>query len=161
MQTPRRCGQFCIAGDLLLITSDWSGPDDTRYQYTTPFGMIRRNCRYTETTNGGALQSPTAEGAKIAIYNLAEAMFDDTLRSPVLGCHMPAFIHDEVIVEMPHDELMHERSFEVARIMIDGMKQVMTKVKVGAEPACMFRWSKKAEKVLGPDGRLQVWTPKP
>lgn len=142
------------------VDSDWSGPDDTRYQYTTPFGMIRRNCRYTEATNGGALQSPTAEGAKIAIYNLAEAMFDDTLRSPVLGCHMPAFIHDEVIVEMPHDELMHERSFEVARIMIDGMKQVMTKVKVGAEPACMFRWSKKAEKVLGPDGRLQVWTPK-
>ena len=139
---------------------DWSGPDDDRYVYVSPHGMIRRNCFYTEATNGAALQTPTAEGAKISLWNLARALYDATVSSILRGCHMLAFVHDEVIVEIPHDEVMHERGFEIAKIMREGMQKVMTQVKVGASPACMFRWNKDAETVLDSNGRLQVWTPK-
>lgn len=140
--------------------ADFSEYGDDRYVYVSPHGMIRRNCFYTDATNGAALQTPTAEGAKISLWNLARACYDATTGSTLLGCHPVAFIHDEVIVEIPHDELMHERAFEVARIMREGMEQVMTRVKVGAAPACMFRWNKDAKTVLDSSGRLQVWMPK-
>lgn len=139
---------------------DWSTAEEPRYQYSSPFGMIRRNCMYTEATNGAGLQTATAEGAKIALWNLARACHDASINSILLGSHPVAFIHDEVIVEMPHDEFMHERAFEVARIMREGMEKVMTRVKVGAAPACMFRWNKKAEAVFHPETKkLQVWAP--
>lgn len=139
---------------------DWSSQGDERYCYQSPFGMVRRNCLYTEATNGASLQTPTAEGAKIALWDLASAMYDASLNSCLLGCHMLAFIHDEVLVELPLDDLTHERAFEAARIMREGMRKVMTDVRVGADPALMFRWNKGAKTVLGPDGRLRVWEPK-
>lgn len=138
---------------------DWSSYGEERYCYQSPFGMVRRNCHYTEATNGAALQTPTAEGAKIALWDLAKACYDASVGSCLLGCRMLAFIHDEVLVELPLDNLTHERAFEVARIMREGMKQVMTLVKVGASPALMHRWNKAAETVLDAEGRLQVWIP--
>jgi hypothetical protein len=139
--------------------TEWSHLDDERYCYQTPHGMIRRNCHYTEATNGLALQSRTAEGAKIALFRLAEACYDGSLGDIVYGCRNPAFIHDEVLVSIPNDDLMHERAFRVAEIMIEGMKQVMDRVKVGAAPAVMLRWDKRAEAVFNQDKRLQIWTP--
>lgn len=138
---------------------DFSKPDDERYCYQTPHGMIRRNCHFTEATNGLALQSRTAEGAKIALFHLAERCYDASLQDVVYGCRNPAFIHDEVLVSIPNDELMHERAFRVAEIMIAGMKEVMTKVAVGAEPAVMLRWDKRAKAVFDHNKRLQIWTP--
>lgn len=138
---------------------EWSVPGDERYCYVSPLGMVRRNCYYTEATNGAALQTPTAEGAKIALWRLAQACYDARVGSCLLGCHLLAFIHDEVIVEIPHDELMHERAHEVARIMREGMEQVMTRVKVGAGPTLMFRWNKDAKAVYDQNQRLQVWMP--
>lgn len=143
-----------------FVDFDWSVGEEQRYCYTSPVGgMLRSNCVFTEAINGRALQTPTAEGAKISLWMLAEALYDDTIGSVLFGSRLLAFVHDEVLVEIPEDELMHERAMEVARIMRDGMSQVMTRVKVGAEPALMRRWNKAAEPVFGPDGRLKVWTP--
>lgn len=141
------------------IDLDWSLPDEDRYVYVSPHGTVRRNCIYTEATNGAALQTPTAEGAKIALWDLALATHNAKMRSILLGCHMVAFIHDEVIVELPLDDLTHERAYEVAKIMREGMSRVMTKVKVGAEPALMHRWNKKAEAVFDDKKRLIPWLP--
>lgn len=141
------------------VDLDWSMPDEDRYVYVSPHGTVRRNCLYTEATNGAALQTPTAEGAKIALWDLAQATHNANMRSLLLGCHTVAFIHDEVIVELPNDELTHERAYEVARIMREGMSKVMTKVKVGAEPALMHRWNKKAEAVFDENKRLIPWQP--
>lgn len=138
---------------------EWSDGEEDRYAYSTPNGMIRRNCVFTEAANGLALQSRTAEGAKIALFMLAQECYDARLAGEVFGCRNPAFIHDEVLVSIPHDDRMHERAFRVADLMIAGMRKVMTLVKVGAEPAVMLRWDKRAEKVLDANGRLQIWTP--
>lgn len=143
------------------VDLEWSTPGDDRFCYVSPHGMIRRNCFYTEATNGAALQTPTAEGAKIALWKLAQACYDARVGSCLLGCHLLAFIHDEVIVELPIDDRLHERSFEVARIMREGMEQVMTQVRVGAGPSLMFRWNKDAKPVFDSNGRIQIWTPPP
>ncbi len=141
-----------------LIDSGWSMPGDDRYCYQSPHGMIRRNCMYTEATNGFALQTRTAEGAKIALFDLAQEMYDATLGSCLLGCKQVAFIHDEVILEIPEDEYMHDRAYRAATVMINGMRKVMPDVKVGAEPALMYRWNKAAEAVFV-NNRLSVWKP--
>lgn len=142
-----------------LVDPQWTYPGDVRYCYQSPHGTIRRNCVYTEATNGFALQTRTAEGAKIALWMLAREMYDDTLGSCLLGVKQVAFVHDEVILEIPEDEHMHERAYRAAHVMIDGMRQVMPDVKVGAEPALMYRWNKAAEAVFDSNNRLKVWKP--
>lgn len=143
-----------------LLDIDWCG-EQKAYCYVSPLGMLRRNCQYTEACNGAALQTPTAEGAKQAVWEIARACHDPSQGSCLYGCHPVAFIHDQIITEIPIDEWMHERAWEMARIMRTAMEKIMTKVKVGAKPVLMLHWSKKAKTVTGPDGRLQIWQPTP
>lgn len=143
------------------VDVEWSIGPERRYCYVSPHGTVRRNCFYTECTNGAALQTATAEGAKIALYMLAKAMHDSSVGSSLLGCHQVAFIHDEVILQLPLDDFMHERAFEAAALFREGMSQVMTKVKVGAEPALMMRWNKAAKTVYDKNNRLIPWFPSP
>lgn len=139
------------------IDQQWSLPEDKRYFYQSPNGMIRRNCFYTEATNGMSMQTRTAEGAKIALWTLAEEMYDATLDSCLLGCNMTAFIHDEVILDLPFDSYTHERAYRASAVMTEGMRKVMTKVKVGAKPTLMMRWNKKAEPTFDQNNRLIPW----
>lgn len=142
------------------LDMEWSDVDDQRYQYVSPYGTLRRNCYYTEATNGAALQTATAEGAKIALFRLAEAMYDPTVDSCLFGhCHQVAFIHDEVILQLTLDDYVTERAHEAARLWREGMSEIMTKVKVGAEPALMFRWNKAASPVYDENKRLIPWQP--
>lgn len=140
------------------IDLEFSTHDDQRYAYISPNGMVRRNCFYTEATNGAALQTPTAEGAKYALWEIARAMYDPRAESCLLGSHLVAFIHDECIAELPHDDLTHERAQELARLMVKGMQRVITDVEVKAEPCLMYRWDKKAKPVFL-NNRLIPWQP--
>lgn len=141
------------------IDVEWSAPDDTRYQYSTRKGFIRRNCVYTAAANGCALQSDTAEGAGISLFSLARAMHDPRLESPLLGCHQLAFIHDEVLLDFPEDRYMHERAYAAADLMVAGMRETMTDVKVTANPCLMRVWDKRAKPVFDQQKRLTIWTP--
>jgi len=117
------------------------------FAYQTPMGMLRKGCSYCAAANGASLQSRSAEGAKLALFELTKAFPHQIL----------AFIHDEFIVEVPEDGA-HEAAFEVARIAVEGMKQVMPDVRVSAEPTMMFRWNKKAKPVYDQDtGLLVPW----
>ena len=136
-------------------------PDNTdRYAYTTPGGMYRAGATYCATCNGTALQSPAAEGAKLAVLNVQREMYDRTRESPLFGCRTLAFIHDEILFTIPDDKWAHERATRVAHIMVESMSVVLPEVKVKAAPALMKRWDKEATPVYGHDGRLGVWIPK-
>lgn len=141
------------------IDVEWSAPDDVRYQYSTRMGLIRRNCLYTAATNGCALQSDTAEGAGISLFSLARHMHDPRLESPLLGCHQLAFVHDEVLLDFPEDQYMHERAYAASDLMVAGMRESMTDVKVTANPCLMRVWDKRAEPVFDDKKRLTIWTP--
>ena len=85
---------------------------------------------------------------------------DRSVGSILYGCkaHPVNFVHDELILDIPEDELMHERAYEVVRIMVEAMKRIVPDVNIGAEPALMRRWDKGAEPVFENE-RLVIWEP--
>ena len=48
---------------------------DTRYVYTSPLGLRRPNCNFTQCANGEALQTPAAEGVQVAIHLITKETF--------------------------------------------------------------------------------------
>jgi DNA polymerase I-like protein with 3'-5' exonuclease and polymerase domains len=140
---------------------DFCDEEGDKYTYISPFGMIRRNCSFTAAANGAALQTPASEGAKLACWTLVKACHWPAFGSSLLGCHPVAFIHDQIIAEIPHDEWMHERGWEMARLMREAMQQVIPDISVGAKPVLMLEWDKKAKTVVDQGGRLSIWKPKP
>lgn len=151
----------CVDPDIVYIDEDdeTAQPQPT-YMYTTPLGMTRRGCFFCAAANGRFMQSPTAEGALNAVNKVTRACYDPSLNSPAYGAFPVAFIHDEVLVEIPENEKKHDRAFAIADVMVNGMRPIMRDVTVKANPALMRRWNKDAEGVFDADGKLQIWEPK-
>lgn len=136
-------------------------PATGQFDYVTSMGMRRAGCSFTAAANGSGMQSDSAEGVKLALYQIWRSCVDPTQDSILLGCRPLVFMHDEVIVEVPVTEpqLMDAQATEVARILKLGVSQVITRVKIGAAPVMMINWDKSAEAVYDEDGYLTVWTP--
>lgn len=136
-------------------------PDGT-YTYETPFlRRFRAGATYNAAANGRFMQSPSADGAKLAGAWLARAMYGGLRDHPyriLEGCRMLAFIHDEFITEIPFDHLTTERALVIAHIQCQAMACVMNQItftidatdfpdpdaKPSVEPALMLSWSKAA-----------------
>jgi DNA polymerase-1 len=143
------------------VGTDDDGEPTKLYSYISPLGMYRAGATYCAAANGASLQTPTAEGAKSGVFKIARACYDPTMESVLYDSRPVAFIHDENIAEIREDENMQERAYEIAKIMVESMQKVMPDVKIGAEPALMRRWDKRAEPVFDDQGNLQVWEPEP
>lgn len=130
------------------------------YYYQSPFGMFRAGCTFCKAANGFGLQTPGAEGAKLANFNVVEACLNPEQGSILFGACLPfGFIHDEVLLEVPDDDLAHDRAMEVVEIVKSAMKQVCPDMRVGAEASLMRRWYKQAEPVYDDNGCLIPWEP--
>ena len=136
-------------------------PDDDRYAYLGITGMFRANCTYCSAANGFALQTPGAEGAKRAVTMVVRESLDPGIPSVLKGSHPLAFIHDEIISEVPADLVRaNQIADRTEELMVGGLKTVLPDVRVTAEPALMAdRWYKGAEPVFNDDGLLIPWTP--
>ena len=88
-------------------------------------------------------QGLASDGAKLALYELNRA-----------GYRVVAFIHDEVLVEVPERDDYREPAEDISRIMIAAMKQVCPDVEIRTEFAVMRRWDKAAKAVYDAQGRL-------
>jgi hypothetical protein len=130
-----------------------------RYCYMTPLGMYRAGATYCAAANGNALQSPTAEGAKGGVFDVARACCDPAEKSILYGCRPLLFIHDEQIIEIPDDTLAHDRAMEIKRLMEQAMKAVLYDMDPQAEPCLMRRWNKTAKPVYI-NNKLVIWEPK-
>lgn len=137
-----------------------------KYAYQTPMGMWRTGCDYCAAANGVGLQSPSAEGALLALYNVVRGCYDPSLASILYGQFRPiCFIHDELIGELsvphgdPTDDMTQERLREISRIMVEAFREITPDVAVKAQPVLMERWDKNAEPVFDDKGRLIVWKP--
>lgn len=136
-----------------------SNDERDRFAYFSPLGAYRSCCTFTEAANGYGLQTRAGEGAKLAIFDVTRACWDPAMKNVLFGCRPLAFIHDELIVAVPMDDLLHERAWEVSRLMCAAMSVVCPDLLVKAEPAVMVAWEKGAELVLGPDDRIRPWMP--
>jgi len=137
-----------------------------KYSYMSPLGMLRAGCDFCAAANGAALQTPSSEASKIAIYNSVRGCYDWTRNSLLypdqqgVTCNFLAFIHDELLSELRDDSMAHDRAFEISNQMIAAMRIITPDVQVKNEPTLMRRWDKAAETVYDANGRLYPWEPK-
>lgn len=131
------------------------------YAYEAPTGEFIAGCAYTEVCNGFAMQTPAAIGAKLAVIRVVRACRDSSQMSVLLGSLPLLFIHDEILVEFPEDDLAHERAKEMQRLMSEAMVEIIPTVPVKTEAAMMRRWSKDAQPTFDSLNRLIAWEPAP
>ena len=111
---------------------------------TTLTGRIRGRVGFAQARNT-PFQGLAADGAKNALWNLTRE-----------GFRVVAFIHDEVIVELPDDADHTAEAIRIENIMNRSMKVVAGDVPVACEYALSRRWSKDAKAIFD-DGRLVPW----
>jgi hypothetical protein len=105
------------------------------YRYST-MGIKRDYCTYTAFCNAYLMQAPSAVGAKDVCWR-AFKEFDESEEVYAL-----AFIHDEIIWEIKDNENLIKNVDRCAEIMIDGMKNTLTSVRVAVEVEVKDYWSK-------------------
>ena len=134
----------------------FSTKKDGRYKYDTPMGMVRPNCSFAACSNGDILQSPSAEGATLAIIAVAKACWSPTSTSILKGNFHPwAFIHDEICGDVVADPVIASQvAKELERIMCECLNQILPNVSCAADSALMEVWSKEADAVFNKDGNL-------
>jgi DNA polymerase-1 len=117
-------------------------------------GMQRGGVTYTSACNH-YFQNLAAQGAREAAFRVArEAYTGDTA---LRGSFPVAFIHDEIIAEVPADRA-HEAATRLSEVMVEAMAQYIPDLPVLATPALAERWYKGAEAVYV-NGRLVPWRP--
>jgi hypothetical protein len=142
--------------------------DRTLYDYASPLGMLRARCNWTAACNGKALQTPGAEGFKIANFNVTRACLDPSVGSVLYGARPILPFHDQIVGETSEDragtltegsKLWTAQAEEASRIMVSSMRQITPDVEVEADPMLTVCPSKKAKARRHENGNLIPWTP--
>lgn len=137
-----------------IVETEYGKEKRDQYAYTSPFGLYRAGCDFCAAANGAGMQSFAADGAKLAVWEVVKASTLGALKGRAFPL---AFIHDEILLEIPYDD--RESPFLVASIMREAMESACPDVKIKAQPCLMDRWDKNAETVLDAGGTLQIWKP--
>lgn len=130
------------------------GDKVTLYSYTTPRMMERARCSYSEAANGSALQSPSAEGFKLAMWAVQEAIEEEDV---LAGVVLVDPIHDELLFEIPICEdygRTHAAVLRLRALMEGAMCEAMPGLPFKTEAVVMYRWDKFARPAYSPEGWL-------
>jgi hypothetical protein len=150
-QWPEMSDYFRYINGLKAPNGDW-------YNLTQLFSERRRGgARYTAACNGffqGLGADATGEGG----WLVCKACYVD-VSSPLFGCRPCNYVHDDMLVEVPNNDKAHDAAEELARLFIKGINRWLPDVPATAKPLLTHVWSKKAKRVVGPDGRLVPWKP--
>jgi DNA polymerase-1 len=118
-------------------------------------GRYRGGCSYTEACNS-FFQGLASDIAKSAGFLVAWACYAQP-DSPMYGCRIVNFVHDEIILEVPLGR-QHEAAAELERLMTVAASRWLKKVPTPKiETDAMMRWSKKVIR-LEHNGGLVPWT---
>lgn len=128
---------------------------------------IRGNIRYTVACNS-YFQGLGSDATKNAGWLITKACYVDK-ESPLYGCYIVNYVHDEFILEAPEGRA-HEVAMELARLMVLGATPYLPDVPPTVSKPLVSRcWSKKARQVwlmgqendnskpAGPNDRLIPW----
>ena len=115
---------------------------------TTTTGRRRAYVGFSQARNT-PFQGMAADGAKLALWRLFRA-----------GFRTVAFIHDEVVIELPEASHWNDETQQVCDIMKEAMQDVMqSDIPVEVEFSITERWYKNAEVVRDSGGKLRLWEP--
>jgi DNA polymerase I-like protein with 3'-5' exonuclease and polymerase domains len=109
-------------------------------------GRLRGRVGFSQSRNT-PFQAIAADGAKLALWGLYRA-----------GFRSVAFVHDEVLIELPRSGNHAEEARRIDRILCDSMQQLTGSIPIACEYALSDRWYKQAEAVFDDNGKLQLWT---
>jgi DNA polymerase-1 len=124
-------------------------------------GRLRSKVFYCVACNS-YFQGLGADAAKAAGYLIARACYYDR-DSPLFGCRIVNYVHDEWILEVPDDAATGwagatAAANELARLMVEGGAPFLPDVPLTAKPQLMRRWSKKAKRIVDKStGLLIPW----
>ncbi len=127
---------------------------DCRYVYTTPLGLRRPACNFTQCANGEALQSPSTEGVQVAIHLICKETFTNPESVLYGNTHfLTGIIHDEIVGDVVADApVAHAVITELMELLDLGLEYVCEGVKSASDPALMMVWSKAAYDKKNEDG---------
>lgn len=111
-------------------------------------GRLRGKVGFSQSRNT-PFQAIAADGAKLALWGLYRA-----------GFRSVAFVHDEVLIELPRSADHTEEAKRIDRILCESMQQLTGSIPIACEYALSDRWYKQAEAVFDDQGRLCLWKPK-
>jgi DNA polymerase I-like protein with 3'-5' exonuclease and polymerase domains len=111
-------------------------------------GRLRGRVGFSQSRNT-PFQAIAADGAKLALWELYRE-----------GFRVVAFVHDEVLIELPRSAPHTEAANRIDRILCDAMQQLTGSIPIACEYALSDRWYKAAEAVFDEHGRLCLWNPK-
>ena len=116
---------------------------------------LRGDCTYTAACNS-YFQGLGADATKAAGFLIAYECYVDTT-SPLFGCRIVNYIHDQFILECDEDKA-HDAAYRLADLMVKGAAPFLPDVPatVSKPVVCRF-WSKKAKQVFDEKGRLIPW----
>jgi hypothetical protein len=140
---------------LALVSRLVSGGRATAVQLFS--GRVRGGCKYTDLANGW-FQGLGADATKQAMMEIQWECYAEP-SSPLYGCRVENFIHDEWLVAVPDDEHLTARAERLGRVVSTAANRWLRRVPVpgSIEVLACRRWSKKARRAVAPDGRLLVW----
>ena len=117
-------------------------------------GRLRGDVGYCDGANT-LFQGLAADGSLLSLYRVAEKCYARP-NNVLFGSRPVAYIHDEIILEVPEDRL-HEAAFEATDTMIESVQRYTPDIPICAEPAAMRRWYKDAEPTYDDNGLLIPW----
>jgi len=120
-------------------------------------GRVRGEAGFTDTANT-FFSGLAADMSKDALVRVTKECYCEPT-SPLYGSRVVAFIHDEILAEVPIDRA-HEAAMRIGELMVEAGRTWCPDVKSKAEPALMRRWFKGVEAVFDARGMLQPWEPK-
>jgi len=147
--------------DYFAFVNGLSGERDDRGQMRYTLKQLR-----SERVRGGAtytaacnsfFQGLGADATAQAGWLISKACYVER-SSPLFGCRIVNYVHDEFIVEAPI-ETAAEAAEELSRLMVLGAKEWIPDVRLQAEPCLMTVWSKDAKTIRDAAGRLMPWSP--
>lgn len=138
-------------------------------------GRIRGGTEYTSAANGFT-QGLLGDLAKSAVRRVSRECYDKTYRvptqahanskpskyagsrSPLYGSHLIAFLHDEILAELPQNEA-HDAAQRISEIMVEEEMYYCPDMinACKAPPALMRVWTKLAEPKFDSSGKLIPW----
>eukprot|EP01130_Rhizamoeba_saxonica_P004343 TRINITY_DN1777_c1_g1_i2.p1 TRINITY_DN1777_c1_g1~~TRINITY_DN1777_c1_g1_i2.p1 ORF type:complete len:792 (+),score=162.34 TRINITY_DN1777_c1_g1_i2:402-2777(+) len=108
-------------------------------------GRIRGKVAFTQACNT-AFSGLAADGAKIAMWDLFAK-----------GYEVVAFIHDEMIIEIPEESDWDAEVENINSIVCGAMQSLTPTVPIKASYGLSMCWSKNVEAVYDENGKLKLW----